>query len=328
MNNTNFLQLKTETHLSVLDGWRGISILFVLAAHLLPLSPKSWHFNVSTGILGMVIFFILSGYLITSFLIKNQDLFVFAIRRACRIIPLSWLYLAVALTISSATFDTWTSHFLFYANLPPKNLMLLTDHFWSLCVEVQFYIGVTILVFLFGKRGLLILPALALLFTSLRVFHHVTASSITFYRIDEILAGCTLALIYHGKFRNHFFVGIKKLPITPVFILLVISCMPQGQWLNYFRPYLAATLIGLTLLNPDSILSKMLNNKFLIYCAGISYSLYVIHPLLAESWLGSGDRFEKYAKRPLLFIVLFIIAHLSTRYFEKWFITIGKKLSS
>ena len=66
----------------------------------------------------------------------------------------------------------------------------------------------------------------------------------------------------------------------------------------------------------------------LVYLAGISYALYVIHPMLAHSWLGSGDVIEKYAKRPLLFAVLFCLAHLSTYYYERRWIDFGKSLAS
>ena len=50
----------------VLDGWRGISILCVLSAHMLPLGPKSWQLNATTATIGMSIFFTLSGFLITT----------------------------------------------------------------------------------------------------------------------------------------------------------------------------------------------------------------------------------------------------------------------
>ena len=42
-----------KAHLGVLDGWRGISILLVLAAHLLPLGPKAWRLNETAGPMGM-----------------------------------------------------------------------------------------------------------------------------------------------------------------------------------------------------------------------------------------------------------------------------------
>ena len=314
-------------HISVLDGWRGLSILLVLAAHLLPLGRKAWQLNYGVGILGMVLFFILSGFLITSILLTERSIPNFLIRRFCRIIPLAWLYFAVALTISGASMHAWATHYLFYANFPPQELVPLTAHIWSLCAEMQFYVGVAMLVAALGVRGLLLLPILGLLFTALRVWHGVYASSIVYYRIDEILAGCTLALIYHGRLGDGLRLRLQSVPQWPVFFLLILSCMSQGAWFNYFRPYLAAMLIGATIFNPDTALVKRLHSGFFIFLASISYSLYVIHPLLAESWLGDGDSFEKYAKRPLLLAVLFALAAISTHYYEHRFIAYGKALA-
>ena len=68
--------------LAVLDSWRGISILLVLATHLLPLSPKSWRFNEMAGPMGMALFFTLSGFLITRFLLHHDSVVDFLTRRA------------------------------------------------------------------------------------------------------------------------------------------------------------------------------------------------------------------------------------------------------
>lgn len=318
-------QVAHAGHLAVLDGWRGLSILFVLAAHLLPLGPKFLKLNHGAGMLGMVLFFNLSGFLITSFLLKEPNVKNFLIRRFCRVIPLAWLYLALALALSGASVYAWVSHFLFFANLPPKSLVSLTDHIWSLCVEMQFYLGVAILVACLRRRGLWLLPVLCLFFTGLRMWDGIYYSSISYYRIDEILVGCTLALVYHAPSCT----GVRRvwqgLPQWPLLLLLLLSCMPQTLWLNYFRPYFAALLIGATVLNPGAPLVARLNNRFLVYLAGISFALYVIHPMLGESWLGSGGVEVKYLKRPLLFAVLFILAYLSTNYYEQRFIALGRK---
>jgi peptidoglycan/LPS O-acetylase OafA/YrhL len=119
---------------------------------------------------------------------------------------------------------------------------------------------------------------------------------------------------------------VRAIPLMVLMPLYAASCFPQGEWLNYLRPYLAALLIGNTLLNGGSVLAKGLTNRALSYIAGISYALYVLHPLLAASWLGSGSIMEKYAKRPLMFLALFLLAHLSTFYFERRCIAFGKKL--
>lgn len=311
-------------HLAVLDGWRGLSILFVLAAHLLPLGPHALQFNYSIGILGMVVFFNLSGFLITSFLLQDQRIGAFLIKRFCRVLPLGWLYLALALALSAAPLSTWLSHFLFYANLPPKDLPPMTEHLWSLCMEVQFYVGVALLVVVLRARGLLLLPLLGVMFTLLRASQGIMASSVSYYRVDEILAGCTLALAYHGRFSPRFRELLTHVPQWWLFLLLALSSMPQGGWLNYLRPYLAAALIGATIVRPGTGLVTMLGSRFLLFCAAISYALYVIHPILSFTWLASGNVVMKYAKRPLFIAVLFTLAYVSTRYYESWFIALGR----
>ncbi|MBF8178425.1 acyltransferase family protein [Herminiimonas contaminans] len=314
--------------LEVLDGWRGVSILCVLAAHLLPMGPKVLQMNAMFGLLGMSLFFTLSGFLITSFLLKDPPVSDFLVRRFFRILPLAWLYLALALTLAGASADTWLSHFFFYANLPPVHLVTLTEHIWSLCLEMQFYLGIALLFALFGVRSLLLLPLSALFFTGLRITDGVYASSISYYRMDEILAGCTLALLVHHRSDLRVLAWLKKIPQWPLLLLLLVSCHEQGAALNYLRPYLAALLVGSTIVNPAGMLAAMLNRRVLVYLATISYALYVIHPLLAHTWLGSGDVIVKYLKRPLLFAVLFVLAHISTFYFEHWWIARGKLMAN
>ena len=65
----------------MLDGWRGISILLVLAGHLFPLGPKSLAVNAGIAALGMAIFFTLSGFLITTTLLYRPSVVEFLIRR-------------------------------------------------------------------------------------------------------------------------------------------------------------------------------------------------------------------------------------------------------
>src|SRR5260370_7518042 len=76
----------------VLDGLRAISILLVLACHLLPLGPKVLRLNETAGAMGMSLFFALSGFLITSGLMKNPQIFEFLVRRLSRILPLAYAY--------------------------------------------------------------------------------------------------------------------------------------------------------------------------------------------------------------------------------------------
>jgi peptidoglycan/LPS O-acetylase OafA/YrhL len=313
----------------VLDGWRGLSILLVLAAHLLPLGPKAWDLNVATGLLGMVFFFILSGFLVTHFLLSRYGVAEFLIRRFFRILPLVWLYLTLVFLVTPVSIQVALSNYLFYGNYPPGKFISTTPHMWSLCVEVHFYIGVALLVGALGKRGLSLIPLLLLFFSLLRVIDGAHYSIVTHLRIDEILAGATLALIYNGKFGRGLRNVLARLSLPVVLILLLVSCHPDSGFMGYLRPYFAAMVVGATLFRPTRTPGiRLLQHKVLFYIATISFALYVIHPFLMQTWLGSGETLERYAKRPLLLAVLFVLAHLSTFYYEQKWIAMGKALSN
>ncbi|MDB5811951.1 MAG: acyltransferase [Betaproteobacteria bacterium] len=316
-----------EGRMAVLDGWRGISILLVLATHFLPLGPKAWKLNLTAGPMGMTIFFTLSGFLITNFLLHNASVTEFIIRRFARIVPLAWLALAIGLPLSGAPLDSYLANFLFYANLPPFWLEPATSHFWSLCVEMQFYSAIAVLFLMFRERGLLAIPVLCLLVTAYRVLVGAEISIVTWLRIDEILAGATVALAFNGRLGETLSKWIKWPSPYLLLVMLVASCHPDAGPINYLRPYLAAWLVGNTLFNEQNSFCPVLTHKWLVYVAAISYALYVIHPLLGHTWLGSGATIERYAKRPLLFAALFLLAHLSTFYYEHRWIEFGKQLA-
>jgi peptidoglycan/LPS O-acetylase OafA/YrhL len=313
--------------LQVLDGWRGISILLVLAGHLFPLGFKQFQFNGPIAATGMAIFFVLSGFLITKVLLKDQNIQNFLVRRFMRIVPLAWLVLTITFLLTGASPHEIISTFFFYTNWEPMGLIASTSHFWSLCVEVQFYIAIAVLVYFLKKKAFYVLPVLCIAVTFYRYLNDVPIAINTYYRVDEILAGCILALIYNyasTKVKN----SIGKLPTILLFLLLVASAHPSTDALNYFRPYLALLLIGSTVFNNrDSWIANILKSKILFYIASTSYAVYIIHGGLRYTWLAEGDVIEKYLKRPLFLLVTFVLAHLSTKYYEDYWIKLGKKLS-
>ncbi len=163
----------------MLDGWRALSILLVLAAHLLPLGPKLWNINGEVGVIGMAVFFTLSGFLIVSILQRDPDIGRFLVRRIARILPLAWLALILTLPLEKVGPPVWISNFLFYANLPPFPFAPWSGHFWSLGVEMQFYLAITILVLGLGRRGLWLVPMAAAAVTASRIVVGVEVSIVT-----------------------------------------------------------------------------------------------------------------------------------------------------
>jgi peptidoglycan/LPS O-acetylase OafA/YrhL len=316
-----------SSHLDVLDGWRGLSILAVLAAHLLPLGPQALQGNILAGVTGMALFFTLSGFLITRFLLEHSSVVDFLIRRVFRIVPLAWLAILVTFPWFGADAGEYVANLLFVANLPPTQLIEPGSHFWSLCIEVQFYAGIALLFALLGRRGLLLIPVICVAVTVYRVATGARFGVVTAMRVDEILAGGVMALAYMGALgagARRWLGSVNTYVMLPVFLL---SCHPIAGPLNFLRPYCSALLIGSTLMSPTAGLDRVLKNKALAYVATISYALYVVHHFLIFTWMGSGDTMAKYLKRPLLFAVTFALAHVSTFYFEKRFIAYGKQLS-
>lgn len=322
---------KNKSHFVVLDGWRGIAILLVLGAHLLPLGPKLLRLNECFGVMGMAVFFTLSGFLITKNLIEKPFVGDFIIRRFSRIIPLAWLYTLIALFFISVNLKSYLVHFLFYGNLLPHGLTNITAHFWSLCVEMQFYVFIAFICLLFKEKGLKVLiPICCIAVTIGRIITGTEVSIVTYFRVDEILAGGILALIYKNKFGEEIKIIFKKTNLYVILTIFILSCSFYFSVLNYIRPYLALILVGITLFAEKEkykIENSILSNKYLSYIATISYALYILHPLLAHTWLGEGDKIIKYLKRPLLFLILFLLAHISTFYYEKYWINFGKALT-
>lgn len=307
--------------LKMLDGWRAISILTVLAAHMLPLGPSRWGINGSAGVFGMAVFFTLSGFLIVSILLRDADIGRFLVRRVARIVPLAWTALALSLPWQGVGIDVWAANFLFYANLPPFWLTSWSGHFWSLGVEIQFYIAIALTILLAPRKGFRLIPVAALVVTGARIATGTEVSIVTWFRVDEILAGGTLALVVHGDAAGRWRSALARLPFWPVALLAVLSSdVPHLGWLGYARPYLVATTVGMTILRPRAGLSPLLESRPAAYLARISYALYVVHQFTVLGWLGSGVGTAKYVKRPICFAITFALAHLSTFHFESRFI--------
>lgn len=307
------------SRLAVLDGWRGLSILLVLATHLLPLKHFA-RLDAVSATAGMALFFCLSGYLIAAALHSPMSIRAFFARRLARVVPLAWLYLLVVVLLQAPPASAVWRNFLFVANLPPQAFLPQAEHFWSLCTEVQFYVLIGLLWAVLKRRTLWVV---AVTYVALVAHRHVVghqASSITLYRVDEILAGFLLYAALHAP----RLVGPARLvfsaPLWLPGLLLLLACSVQLWTWNSFRSLACAWLVGCSVYQSQAGTPRLwlglLQHRLLAYCATTSYALYVIHPLLTITWLGAGDLIEKYSKRPLLLLVLFVLAHLSTRYLE------------
>jgi peptidoglycan/LPS O-acetylase OafA/YrhL len=308
----------------VLDGWRGLSILLVLACHMLPLGPKAWQVNSMIGPVGMSLFFTLSGFLMTATLLHPGTVASFFVRRVCRILPLAYLYILIVLIAVGASAGQFRAHLLFTANYEQQYLIPnLTEHLWSICIEVHFYAFIGMLAAVLGPRGLMGLPLLCVAITALRVAYGEKFSIVTHFRVDEILAGGCLALLYY---RSPWPGALARVPMVVPAALLLVASHPDGGVMTYARPYCAAALVGTTVCGSGGVIRRILSGPVLRYVAAISYALYVVHPATTYGWLGTGGTATKYLlKRPISFLLSFGLAHASTYGYERHWIAWGKR---
>jgi peptidoglycan/LPS O-acetylase OafA/YrhL len=312
----------------VLDGVRGLSIVTVLVAHLLPLNALGPRLNESAGMLGMALFFVLSGYFIGKQVLIQSHPLEFVAKRLLRILPLAWLVAVVVAAIWHFPPSALASHLLFYANLSGPGMRVPLDHFWSLCVELQFYALATLLLFFRPGVARIAVPVLLFAVTAYRVYMSGYSGSITWYRIDDILAGFVLAILLHSPSRREALEFFKRPVVLWIAAaLLCLTCYSvDGNFASFVRPYAVLVLTGALMSQPRSAPSVFLSRPFWGYLAAVSFAVYVLHVPLEHTWLGSGDVTEKYLKRPLLLAVIFLLAHLSTFYFERHFIAMGHRV--
>ena len=183
--------------LPVLDGLRAISILLVLAAHMLPLGPKPLRLNETAGAMGMSLFFALSGFLIASLLLRNDDVVEYLVKRLTRILPLAYAYALIVFLL--VQYDPvslfWTASFV--ENYFSTHLNGFNSHFWSLCVEIHFYFFIALVVFAIGKKGVWVVWPTCLIVTMIRVSQGAYIDIQTHLRVDEILAGSCVATLFN-----------------------------------------------------------------------------------------------------------------------------------
>jgi peptidoglycan/LPS O-acetylase OafA/YrhL len=310
--------------LPVLDGLRAISILLVLAAHMLPLGPKFLRLNETAGAMGMSLFFSLSGFLIASLLLHNDDVVEFLIKRLTRILPLAYAYAMIVFLL--VQYDPgsmfWTASLV--ENYFSTHLNGFNSHFWSLCVEMHFYFFIALVVLVIGRKGVWVVWPVCLIVTMIRISQGAYVDIQTHLRVDEILAGSCVATLFnrswHGKPRLVYAtVGVAAL-------LWFASSSPFMGWLQYLRPYASALLLAGVLCHNTTYLSAFLSSAPMRYIATISYSLYVIHQATIQGWWNEGSVFDRYVlKRPISFAATFALAHLSTFYWERAWLNAGRQ---
>jgi peptidoglycan/LPS O-acetylase OafA/YrhL len=296
-----------------LDGWRGVAILLVMVNHATLFGRFKDRFWAGLGPVGVDIFFVLSGYIITRGLIGEQaihgkiDLRSFYVRRAFRILPLVVVYLSVLCLISRFIYiggfhwQEFAGSLFFFRDFQfatnPRDIS--TNHFWSLSIEEHFYlVWPAILLWLRKGRALwfaIICAAVSALWRLYELRHdfHLFPSAYpglqvcqTDARLDGLFLGAALAILLTSTGVRAFILANFQRE-TPVLLLptIALNFMLVGGGPSFTLYLLIATTIAYTLIVKEGPIYSCLNLRPLVWIGEISYSLYIwqqiflIHPV-------------------------------------------------
>jgi len=323
-----FAPIDFKTRFPALDGIRALAVTMVFFAHYGGGSHGGHVLRIldairKCGWMGVDIFFVLSGFLITGILFdtRNDPKFFrrFFARRTLRIFPVFYLVFAVLLLLTPIFQYQWRwQHFTFllyignfFANRDfnfytlvsgnhPSAVVFLS-HLWSLCVEEQFYLLWPIAVWAIRDRVRLLWTAGGISLCTLlaRVlllhFHPVFASRYILrtlvFRLDTLLIGAMLALLLRGPgadwWQRHCKWALAGCG-TLVAILLISSSNPDSpRMLGFGLTVIAlasAGLIGATL-RPGSFAFRLFYLRPLRIMGKYSYGFYIYHLLYSWAWI-------------------------------------------
>ena len=293
-----------------IDGLRAIAVIPVIFFH----AGFEWF---SGGFVGVDIFFVISGYLITTIILSEMDQGKFSLanfyeRRARRIlpalffvmiscIPFAWMWMSPAdlddFSQSLIAVSTFTSNFLFWKEsgyfdtaVDLKPLL----HTWSLAVEEQYYVLFPLfmmLIWRIGKQWIIVLLAvIAVLSLSLAHWGAYTNPTPTFFLLPT--RGWELLL---GSFVAFFYNRFKYINLNPLvcqvfsligFILIAYAIFRYDKNTPFPSLYALAPTIGATLIitftTQKTLLYKVLSSRLFVFIGLISYSAYLWHqPMFA-----------------------------------------------
>jgi len=299
-----------------LDGMRAISILLVIIAHSAQNFSRWIKIPLGSYLLfahtGVSVFFVISGFLITSLLLKELHatgtigLKRFYLRRAFRIFPPFYFYLGIIFVLALAgVFRTPLLAFFFAAiytsnyYLGPGGDFVGLQHIWSLSVEEQFYLLWPAALLLLGKRKAIYLAGFLILISPwsrlvtyfvLAPEHRAVVDRMFHSSIDTIMFGCLLALFWQNdRFHRLLRIGTNSWSMAgAVFFLFLVDPLLDMRFRGSYSLLIGMTLEGISIClitvyvvkRPETLPGRVLNTPILRHIGVISYSLYLWQNIL------------------------------------------------
>jgi len=330
----------------VLDGVRGLAILGVLLHH-----TRHSPFLRLHGFRGVWLFFVLSGFLITTLALREEekrgrlDLGAFMIRRVFRIMPLFYLALLAYLCWASllgmephgALLQRYLLAFVLYCPEFPIMAHKFAVPFaqsWSLGIEEKFYLLWPLLGFVWLARSRRrVVLALVLLGATLGLAMRGGTYAQMWGSYSDILIGCLLALLMHERRTYDYLCVLGRNQVTwgvlGVLALTTLSALTGTQAGERIFSALCALTIAALVTNGAGSAARLAGNEWLRRLGIWSYAVYLTHPILLDVW----DRLLPVGKAwdiltlPLALVVDLPLCFALHIYVEKPLIVIGRNIA-
>lgn len=293
-----------------LDGLRALAAICVVLFHCRGPETQALF---GSGFLGVDVFFVLSGYLITQQLRDGRTLGEFYARRALRLLPALLFFLAAYLAVAPLLWPgqphardaMFAGLYLSDITLPLIDAPKFLQHTWSLAVEAQFYLLWPLVFFLVRKRPVLLIGALYLLLTTHRIFTPQWVDA--YYRPDTHSTGLLLgALLAYVPYRHPAmaWAGLGTLAVA----------LLTGEWRDQFTldwvitlTELGSALLILGMLEGGKVAAGL--SVFPLRWMGLmSYGIYLWHYPIARL---ARDEMSSYAAAGVTLLASTLLAALS-----------------
>jgi peptidoglycan/LPS O-acetylase OafA/YrhL len=288
-------------HLPGLNGLRAIAALSVMWGHTFQKDFGNWGVEgVQLPVVadGVTLFFVISGFLITYLLLNEQEqshtvsIPKFYMRRVLRIWPIYYLYMLVAVFVTSTWNDSNMWYYCFFAANIPFILSVgiwPIVHYWSIGVEEQFYLCWPWLVKLTrgnNKRLLIVAIVVCVVWLTCKWGLYLISGTTIAYRFfavtrfDCMMLGAVGAILFFTN-NNLFSRVFQNRILGLVCFLLLFFSQPWASFIPApFRPQMIAVLSLVCIVSQLKCPIINLENKLCDFVGKISYGIYVIHPLL------------------------------------------------
>jgi peptidoglycan/LPS O-acetylase OafA/YrhL len=302
-----------------LDSLRFFAVLAVLIAHEGQPQKFPWILGaLPWGALGVRLFFVLSGFLITGILLGCRDLaeatsqnplfFIrqFYFRRFLRIFPIYYLVLVAIFAVNlHPAREIWVWLLTYTSNIYialHRQWIGSIGHFWTLAVEEQFYIFWPWMVLFAPRKWLVPMISFAMVLAPVYRFYAVThdptdfavgeftRDAFTFACLDSLAIGALLALISQCISRREMIQKLLNRLILPIgiisyLVLFLMHYYKVNSTAFFIFGDLSGTLIFCWLVSAASlgfsgIVGKLLECDFIIYFGKITYGIYIYHNLV------------------------------------------------